>query len=101
MARRKKRASADEAAFIRPADMLRVLAHPHRLRIIEFLDELSEAPVHEIQDHWGLQQSSTSTYLTKMRRTGILRTERRGKEVLYRVADSNALTVLDCIRNEA
>jgi len=82
------------------ADVLRTLAHPHRLRIIEMLESASEAPVHEIMEVLGLPQTTASHHLNKMRRSGLISAQRRGKEIWYRIADPDSLTILECIRRK-
>ena len=84
----------------RMAERLKILAHPHRLRIIEILDLCREAPVLDIMSTLGLQQATVSHHLNTMRRAGLVRAERRGKQVWYSIADPNALTILDCIRKK-
>ena len=84
----------------RTAVMLRQLAHPDRLRIIEILEDTKEAPVHEIMTTSGLPQSAASQHLTQMKRVGLLNSARRGKEVWYSIADPRSLTILDCIRSK-
>lgn len=80
--------------------MLRVLAHPHRLKIIEFLESENEAPVSKIQTVIQLPQSATSQHLSHMKRVGLLASTRHGKEVWYGIADRRALTILSCIRKK-
>lgn len=84
----------------RMAGTLRVLAHPQRLRIIEILQIETEAPVHGIMARLGLPQAVISQHLNHMRRAGLLKATRRGKEVWYGIAEPSALTVLDCIRKK-
>ena len=84
----------------RMADVLKVLAHPHRLRVIEVLESASEAPVHEIVMALGLSQAATSHHLNRMRRAGLISAQRRGKEIWYRIADPDSLTILGCIRKK-
>jgi len=79
------------------ADVLRLLAHPYRLKIVEVLQK-RDAPVHELVKLVGIPQSAVSQHLNAMRRIGLLAAERRGREVWYRIADERAVTVLDCIR---
>ncbi len=86
------------ALLERMAVVLRVLAHPHRLNIIQWLESEREAPVSAIQTAIGLPQSPTSQHLTQMKRVGLLSSTRRGKEVWYAIADRRALTILSCIR---
>ncbi len=82
------------------ADTLRLIAHPHRLRIIEMLEAAGTAPVHEITVRLGLPQAATSQHLNQMRRRHLLHAERRGKEVWYSIADPRSLTILNCIRKK-
>ncbi len=82
------------------AESLRVLAHPQRLKIIEMLDLGESMPVHDIVDQLALPQGTVSNHLSKMRRAGIVHAERHGKEVRYRIANPNAITILDCIRRK-
>ena len=84
----------------RMADMLKLLAHPQRLKIIDILRREKEAPVHVLTERLGLAHAATSHHLNRMRRVGLVASERRGKEVWYRVADDRALTILDCIRKK-
>ena len=53
----------------RVAGMLRLLAHPHRLRVIEFLEDRDEgAPVKDIMEHVALPHAATSQHLNQMKR---------------------------------
>jgi DNA-binding transcriptional ArsR family regulator len=63
------------------ADVLRTLAHPMRLRIIDLLHTADELPV--CGNH--------------MKRVGLIRSERRGKEVWYSVSDPRPIALLNCI----
>ena len=84
----------------RMAQILKLLAHPDRLNIIQVLEAKDEAPVHEIVERLGLPQGATSQHLNQMRRADLISAERRGKEVWYRIADPRSLTILNCIRGK-
>jgi DNA-binding transcriptional ArsR family regulator len=84
----------------RMAERLKVLAHPHRLKMVEILEIRQEAPVHELMDRAALPQATASHHLNVMRRAGLIRAERRGKEIWYRIADPDSLTILACIRKK-
>ncbi len=84
----------------RMATTLKVLAHPHRLKIVEFLEREKEAPVSAIQLCLKVPQSVASQHLGHMKRVGLLESVRRGKEVWYRIADRRSLTILNCIRKK-
>jgi DNA-binding transcriptional ArsR family regulator len=84
----------------RMAQVLKLLAHPDRLKIIEILEGEREAPVHVVVERLGLPQGSTSQHLNQMRRADLISAERRGKEVWYKIADPRSLTILNCIRGK-
>ncbi len=84
-------------AVAKAADMLRILAHPARLRIIDLLHTAGELPVCDITDYLGIAQSATSQHLNHMRRTGLIKSDRRGKEVWYSMADQRPIALLNCI----
>ena len=79
------------------AEMLRTLAHPMRLRIIDLLNSADELPVSGITEYLGIAQAATSQHLNHMKRVGLIRSERRGKEVWYSVADPRPIALLNCI----
>lgn len=82
------------------AQMLRLLAHPHRLKIVDILNAAPAAPVRAIANQLELPPAATSQHLNQMRRVGLLEAERHGKEVFYRIADRRCLTILQCIRGK-
>ena len=82
------------------AVMLKLLAHAHRLKIVDILEHTESLPVFEIMQQLGLPQAATSHHLNAMKRVGLLTAERRGKEVWYSIADPRALTILSCIRQK-
>lgn len=84
----------------RVARMLKLLAHPHRLKIVEALDAGGACPVHGLMEAVGLPQAPMSQHLNLMRRAGLVEAHRRGREVWYDVADRRCLGVLNCIREK-
>jgi DNA-binding transcriptional ArsR family regulator len=85
----------------RMAGALKILAHVQRLKIVEILQREGDAPVHVIMGRLQLPQATISQHLNQMRRAGLVRAMRRGKEVWYGIADPSALTILDCIRKKS
>jgi len=81
------------------ADMLRMLAHPARLRIIDALNTAGELPVCDLSDYLQISPSATSQHLNHMRRVGLLKLERRGKNVWYSIACDQPIALLNCICN--
>lgn len=84
----------------RMAGALKTLAHPCRLKLVEILQRVGELPVHEVMEKVGMPQATVSQHLNQLRRAGLVRASRRGKEVWYSIADTSALTILDCIRRK-
>ncbi len=79
------------------ARVLRVLAHPDRLRMIELLIA-GRHSVGELAEAVGLAPPAVSQHLNHMRAHGILRVEREGRTAYYQVDNPNAINVIDCIR---
>ena len=80
--------------------VLKLLAHPQRLRLIEILHRETEAPVHDLVSELQAPQSVVSQHLNQMRRLGLVEAARRGKEVWYRIGDPRSLTILNCIQGK-
>ena len=94
-----KHAELTEEVLRRAARVLKLLAHPCRLMIIEILEKRPEGlPVHAITQHLGLQQAAVSRHLGLLQSRGLIGDQRRGREVWYRIIDGRCLTILDCIR---
>jgi len=71
----------------RVAQLLKVLAHPIRLKIINVLGQHRELNVMSIQEQISISQSLASHHLIKMNDKGILAKVRGGKEIYYSLAD--------------
>jgi ArsR family transcriptional regulator, cadmium/lead-responsive transcriptional repressor len=66
------------------ARFFRVLADANRLKIVESLAS-SECTVSELVALLGVTQPRISTHLACLRHCGFVSTERRGKEIVYRL----------------
>jgi DNA-binding transcriptional ArsR family regulator len=84
----------------RAAAVLRVLAHPHRLKIVELLSA-GPMSVSQLTDQLHLAQNAVSQHLNFMKAHGILASRREGRSVFYEVVHPHARTVLGCIRRNA
>lgn len=65
--------------------MLRALAHPLRLQILEFIDKNEGINVNKIYNSLDLEQSITSQHLRILRLADLVKTEREGKFVHYTI----------------
>jgi len=82
------------------ADVIKLLGHPQRLRILEFLDIHGESSVSVIVENIGAQQGAVSQQLNRMRRAGLISCQRRGRQVLYKISAVNPVTILNCLRSQ-
>ena len=81
----------------RAAAVLKTVAHPVRLRIVELL-ESGEKSVTELKELLGVTQPLTSQHLTQMRVRGVLGSRREGAQVYYSIANQDVVKVIHCIR---
>ena len=86
------------ADLARMAKVLKLLAHPYRLKIVDILETEDAVPVHVLMERLDLPQALVSGHLRKMLRAGLVARQRRGKEVWYSVGDRRSLTILNCMR---
>ena len=75
------------------ARFFRVLGDPTRLRIVALLGA-GERTVGEIVDAVGVSQSRVSTHLACLRHCRLATAERRGREIVYRLAIPGILGLL-------
>lgn len=87
----------DQERIERAAEVLKTVAHPLRLRIVELL-ESGEKSVNELKDLLGVTQPLTSQHLSQMRMRGVLGSRREGTLVYYSVANPDVVKVIHCIR---
>lgn len=81
------------------ANVLKTIAHPVRLSVIEALDQHDTLTVSEMMERLGVEQSLLSHHLTKMKDRGVLTAERDGKNIRYRLAEDALVHVFDCLGN--
>ena len=67
------------------SELLRALAHPLRIKILEFIDQNGSINVNKIYNTLKLEQSITSQHLRILRSVGLVETERKGKYIHYRL----------------
>jgi len=67
------------------SDLMRALAHPLRLKILEFIDQNGTINVNKIYNTLKLEQSITSQHLKILREAGVLQANRDGKYIMYAI----------------
>lgn len=78
------------------AQIIKALAHPTRLRIVERLAEL-ETCVCELQDLVGGDVSTVSRHLSVLRNAGIVADRKDGLKVFYSLRVPCVLRFLECV----
>ena len=72
------------SSYEKSSQMLKALAHPVRMEIIERLEK-NGCNVSKIQENLGLPQSTISQHLKVLKNAGILSSHRKGTTVCYRI----------------
>lgn len=67
------------------AELMRALAHPLRLRILEFIDRSGSTNVNRIYNTLHLEQSITSQHLRILKLAGVVEDQRQGKFIKYSI----------------
>lgn len=86
----------DLEALGQAAECLRVLAHPHRLRMIQML-LAGDYTVGELAESCELPTAMASEHLRLMQRCGFLNSEKDGRKVFYRVMEPHLKNIMQCI----
>jgi ArsR family transcriptional regulator len=81
----------------RAAEIIKLLGHPERLKIVEVLEE-GEATVSEIQEQLHLAQAIVSQHLAKLRGGNVVAARREGVRVHYQLIEDKVHHILHCIR---
>ncbi|MGR3318586.1 MAG: ArsR/SmtB family transcription factor [Candidatus Anammoxibacter sp.] len=81
------------------AEVLKSIAHPQRLRIIELLMS-GEFTVGEISEWCELGQSITSTHLRLMHSKKLVKSERRDRFVYYSLENEQLAKIVKVVRSQ-
>ena len=79
------------------AELLKALAHPKRLEIIQLLRN-QKLTVTQIQTMLDLPQCNISQHLQILREAKVVSTAKNGKQVTYKIAHENFIKACDQIR---
>jgi len=86
----------DRRNLERRAAILKSLAHPSRLLIIEMLEKGPRC-VGELTEAVGADITTVSKHLAVMRRSGLVRAQRRGTYMEYSLVCDCVTRMIDCI----
>ncbi|MBG0969458.1 metalloregulator ArsR/SmtB family transcription factor [Bacillus sp. SRB3LM] len=79
------------------AEILKNLAHPIRLLIVQKLITIGSLNVTELQNLIYLPQSTVSQHLSKLKIPKIVSYERKGLEVYYKVIDKKIIETMQVL----
>ncbi len=85
-----------EQDYGRESEILKVLGHPIRLKIVAGLISQS-CNVKKIWECLSLPQATVSQHLTLLKNKGIITGHREGVEVYYQVTSSETIRIVDAI----
>ena len=86
----------DAQPYALKAEILKAMAHPLRLAIVEYLRD-GERCVCEIAEHVGAGRSNISRHLALMVRAGVLANRKDGLQVFYSLRCRCVLNFLGCV----
>jgi len=83
------------------SELLKALAHPVRMQIIELLLfglDIEGCSVNSVQKKIGIPQSTVSQHLQTLRNKGIIDGSKTGLEVCYKVIDKRVIKILQILK---
>lgn len=66
-------------------ELMRALAHPLRLKILEFIDMNEKINVNKIYNTLRIEQSITSQHLKILKLAGVVNAQKEGKFMIYNI----------------
>ena len=82
-----RRPLLDDGAADSLTAVYKVLANPHRLRLLHAIERAGELPVGEIAAEVGMSMQAVSNQLQRLTDQGILVSRRDGNRSYYRIVD--------------
>lgn len=88
--------ASPEIDYSEQAKILKALAHPARLHIIDMIRD-NRPCVRALEEALGLAQSNISQHLSLLRHIGIVEAERDGNQVCYRIKNEQVIKLMDAM----
>ena len=85
-------------ALERAAECLKVLAHPHRLRIVQMLLR-GRYSVGDLAEACEIPSHMASEHLRLMQRCGFLAADKDGRTAYYRVVEPHLSRIMACVED--
>ena len=87
------------ATYEARAKIIKAIAHPTRLFVVDELSKTDERCVCELTEMIGADMSTVSKHLTILKEAGIVEDEKRGSMVFYRLRVKCIVDFLDCVES--
>jgi ArsR family transcriptional regulator len=84
----------DSEKILKAANMLKSIAHPTRLKILNLLKDTKEYSVTKIHLQLSCKQPTISHHLSIMKNKGVLKSRQDGKNIFYSIKKD---AFVDCI----
>jgi ArsR family transcriptional regulator len=88
-----------QAQYEARAKIIKALAHPTRLFIVDELSKNGERCVCDLTEMIGTDMSTVSRHLAQLKEAGIVEVEKRGQMVFYRLRVTCILDFLECVES--
>jgi len=79
------------------ARVVKAMAHPTRLLVVDELSRHGQRCVHELTEMVGVDISTVSRHLSVLKNAGVICDEKQGQQVFYRLKMSCVLGFLKCV----
>ena len=86
-----------QAKYEARARIIKAMAHPTRLFLVDELSRHGQRCVCELTDMVGADMSTVSRHLAILKEAGIIEDQRRGAQIYYRLRMKCVLSFFDCV----
>ena len=88
-----------QARYEARAKIIKAMAHPTRLFIVDELGRSGERCVCDLTEMIGVDMSTVSRHLAMLKNAGIIEDDKRGAQVYYRLRIKCVLSFFECIES--
>ena len=90
---------AERTKYETRAKVLKALAHPTRLKLVDELADHDEVCVCDLTEVVGSDMSTVSRHLAQLKNAGIVESEKHGQMVFYRLRVKCLTSLFSCIES--
>ena len=81
------------------SDVLKAVAHPLRIAIVDLLIQSKELTVTELYLALNIPQPEASRQLRVLKNAGLIKVKKNGNSRLYSLVDKDIFKLLNCVEN--